>query len=370
MRILFVGRPLKGHLYPIIAIYEEFKKMMNPSDFESSEFKLITAKSDFVKDVLGGINISYSFIFSAKERDSFSPLIILDIFKSIIGFIQSVFLVFNYMPDVIFSKGSVVSLPVVLVSWIFRIPIVIHESDAIASPIDKFMFRFAKKVAVSFPNNKDIYVSKKVFFAGNPVRNFIVQADKEKAKQSFVLHDEKPVLFIMAGTAGAEIINKLLIEILPDLLEKYQIIHQCGVVNYNYVRAVVQKMNVPELNDYHLFPYFRERAADAYNACDLVVSRAGANTVSEIMTMGKASILIPLSMRSSDKQRKNAYHYSQSGAAVLVSEKNLKPHLLLNVINDLFKNHLKIIEMERASRQLSYNDAGKIITEAIKELGD
>ncbi|MCK4892102.1 MAG: UDP-N-acetylglucosamine--N-acetylmuramyl-(pentapeptide) pyrophosphoryl-undecaprenol N-acetylglucosamine transferase [Candidatus Pacebacteria bacterium] len=370
MRILFVGRPLKGHLYPIIAIYEEFKKTMDSSEFKSLEVKLITAKSEFVKDALDGINIPYSFIVSAKDRDSFSPLIILDFFKSIIGFIQSMFLVFNYMPDVIFSKGSIVSLPVILVGWIFRIPIVIHESDAVASPINKFMFKFAKKVAISFPNNKNIYISKKVFFAGNPTRSFIIRADKEEAKKSFVLHDEKPVLFIMAGTEGAKLINKLVIEILPDLLNKYQIIHQCGVLNYDYVRSIVQKMNVSDLNDYHLFPYFKERAADAYNACDLVISRAGANTVSEIMTIGKPSVLIPLSMESSDKQQKNAYHYSQSGAAILVSEKNLKPHLLLNVINDLFKNHLKIIEMKRAARKLAYNDAGKIIAEAIKELGD
>ncbi|MBW6440803.1 UDP-N-acetylglucosamine--N-acetylmuramyl-(pentapeptide) pyrophosphoryl-undecaprenol N-acetylglucosamine transferase [Patescibacteria group bacterium] len=370
MRILFVGRPLKGHLYPLIAIYEEFKKTMNLEDFNSMEFKLVTAKSEFVPDVLQGIDIPYSFVVSAKERDSFSPLIVLDIFKSFIGFIQSILVLFIYMPDVIFSKGSVVSFPVVLAGWILRIPIIIHESDAIAIPIDKFMFRLAKKVAVSFPVSKDVYVSKKVFFSGNPTRSFIIPGDKMKAKQSFILHDEKPVLFIMAGTEGAELINRLVVEILPNLLKKYQIIHQCGSANYNYVRAVVQKMNVPDLNDYHIFPYFRERAADAYNASDLVISRAGANTVSEIMTMNKASILIPLSIGGSDKQQKNAYHYSQSGAAVIVSEKNLKPHLLLNVVDDLFKNHLKIIEMERASRKLSYNDAGQIIIESIKELGD
>jgi len=227
------------------------------------------------------------------------------------------------------------------------------------------MFRFAKKVAVSFKNSKEIYVSPKVFFSGNPIVSFITQGNKEKSMKNFALNNEKPVIFIMAGSKGAEEINSLVMEILPELLRDYQIIHQCGIVNYDKVKSIVEKMNIPNLNDYHLFPFFRKRAAGAYAVCNLVISRAGANTVAEIMAVGKPSILIPLASAISDKQKKNAFYYSESGASVLLSEKNLKPHLLLNIIRDIFKSHLKIIEMQRAAKQLAQPEATKKIVEEI-----
>ena len=365
MRILFTGESLKGYLYPIIAVYEKLEKLANESNFDSLEVMLISSKSHFLQEMLEGRGIPYKVIQAAKQRNSFSPLIFIDFFKFIIGFFQSIIYVFNYMPDVIFSKGGHVSLPVIMVGWIFRIPIIIHESDAVASPMDKFMFRFAKKVAVSFSDSKEIYVSPKVFFSGNPIISFVTQGNKEKSMKNFVLNKEKPVIFIMAGSKGAEEINSLVAEILPDLLRDYQIIHQCGIVNYDKVRSNVEKMNIPNLNDYHLFPFFRERAGDAYAACDLVISRAGANTVAEIMFVGKPSILIPLASAISDKQKKNAFHYSESGAAILLSEKNLKPHLLLNVIHEIFQSHLKAIEMQRAARRLARPEAARKIAEEI-----
>ncbi len=370
MRVLFTGESLKGYLYPIIAVYEELEKLAIESNSEPLEVMLISSKSHFLQEMLEGTGISYKTIQAAKQRSSFSPLIFIDFFRLIIGFFQSIIYIFDYMPDVIFSKGGHVSLPVVVVGWIFRIPIIIHESDAIASPMDKFMFRFAKKVAVSFKDNKEIYVSSRVFFSGNPIISFITQGDKEKSMKSFVLNKEKPILFIMAGSKGAEEINNIVSEILSDLLKDYQIIHQCGIVNYNKVRLSVEKMNIPNLNDYHLFPFFRERAGDAYAACDLVISRAGANTVAEIMAVGKPSILIPLASAISDKQKKNAFHYSQSGAAILLSEKNLKPHLLLNVIREIFQSRLKIIEMQRAARKLAHPEAARKIAEEIINIAE
>lgn len=367
MRVLFTGESLKGYLYPIVAVYEKLKELENKSS-EPLETMLISSESHFLQEMIGGTGLSYKVIQAAKQRNSFSPLIIVDFFKFVIGFFQSVFYIFDYMPDVIFSKGGHVSLPVVMVGWIFRIPIIIHESDAVASPSDKFMFRFAKKVAVSFKDSKDIYVSPKVFFSGNPIISFIAQGDKEKSIENFVLNKEKPIIFIMAGSKGAKEINNLVLEILPDLLRDYQIIHQCGIINYDEVRSIIGKMNIPSLNDYHLFPFFRKRASEAYAACDLVVSRAGANTVAEIMAVGKPSVLIPLASAISDKQKKNAFHYSESGAAILLSEKNLKPHLLLSVVHDIFQSHLKVIEMQRAARKLAQPEAAEKIAKKIIEI--
>ncbi len=368
MRILFVGESAAGHLSPIVAVYEEIKKIMESGKYsELLEFMLISSESHFLQEVLQGTKIKYKIVKAAKYRNSFSLQTIFDLFRFFAGFFQSIYYVYNYMPDIIFSKGGYVSFPVVVIGWIFRIPIIIHESDTVASPIDKFMFRFAKRVAVSFSDSKGIYNSPKVFFSGNPVRSFITQGNKQEALKSFILNEEKPIVLVMGGSEGAEEINNLVLEILPDLLKNYQIIHQCGVGNYEKVKAVVEKLNIPNLNDYHLFAFFKERIANAYAVCDLVVSRAGANTVSEIMAVGKPSVLIPLASAVSDKQKKNAYHYSQPGASVLLSEKNLKPHLLLNVINDIFRSPLKAMEMKKAARQLAQPEAAKKIAEEIIE---
>ncbi len=351
---------MAGHLSPIIAVYDAIKNLQKEADLESLEFMLISSDSHFLWEIFEETKIPYKTIRISKRTNPFLALPF-----GIIAFFQALIHVFNYMPDVIFSKGEYVSMPVILAGWIFRIPIVIHESDSVPSRINKIMFRFSDKVAISFNESKDFYDSPKVFFTGNPVRNFISQSGKEEAIKNFALNEEKPIILIMGGSEGAEEINGLVLEILPELLKNYQIIHQCGIGNYDKVRSIIEKMNIYNLNDYHLFPFFKKRIAGAYAVCDLIISRAGANTISEIMTVGKPSVLIPLASAVSDKQKMNAFHYSEAGAAVLLGEKNLKPHLLLNVINDLFKSHLKIIEMQRAARQLAHPLAARKIAEEI-----
>ncbi len=368
MRILFTGESGAGHLAPIIAVHKEIKKIAKELNIKRLEFMLISSDSHFLAEMLEETGIPYKTIKAAKDRKNFSIQSITDIFRVITGFFQSIILVFNYMPDVIFSKGGYVSLPIVIVGKIFRIPIIIHESDAIASPIDKFMFRLAKKVAVSFSKSKEVYDSPKVFFTGNPVRDFIFSGNKEEAMEKFVLNEDSPVILILGGSEGAEEVNELALEILPQLLKKYQIIHQCGIGNYETVKAKIEKMNIYNLDNYHIFAFFKKRIANAYAVADLIVSRAGANTVSEIMAAGKPSVLIPLASAISDKQKKNAFNYSESGAAILLGEKNLKPHLLLNIINEIFENRLKIMEMKKAARQMKQPLAARKIAEEIVKM--
>lgn len=368
MRVLLVGEAAAGHLSPIIAVYEAIKKTSQKSLSQEVEFMLISSQSHFLKEIFEDTGIAYKVIIVPKLYSSLSVIqIIIGIPFYIISFFQSLIHVFNYMPDVIFSKGGYISLPVVIAGRIFRIPIVIHESDAIPAFIDKLMSHFAKKIAISFEQNKEAYSAKKVFFSGNPTREFIREGNKKSGIKDFVLDEEKPTILILGGSEGAEKINELVLEILPDLLRKYQIIHQCGIGNYDKVKTVVEKMNIPNLNDYHIFPFFKKRIADAYAVCSLIISRAGANTVSEIMIVEKPSILIPLSESISDEQTKNAFYYSEAGAAILLSEKNLKPHLLLGVVDDIFKNRLKMLEMQKSARSLAQPLAAqKIADEIIK----
>jgi UDP-N-acetylglucosamine--N-acetylmuramyl-(pentapeptide) pyrophosphoryl-undecaprenol N-acetylglucosamine transferase len=364
MRILLAGESTAGHLAPIVAVYEELKeKTRELSVHDSIEFMLISTDSDFLKAFVQDTDIKYESLEPEKENQKTSFL------TSVKSFFKVLFSVFDYMPDVIFIKGGYVSLPVAIAGKILHIPVIMHESDAAPRDIDKFMARFAKRIAVSFEDTKNFYDPQKVFFSGNPANASIAKADREESRKKFLIDGDKPVLFVMGGSQGAKEINNLVVDILPELLEKYEIIHQCGIGDYEGIKTHLQKMNIPFLDDYHLFPFLKQSLANAYAACDLVISRAGANTVAEIMLVGKPSILIPLSNSESDNQNKNAFYFSEAGAAVLLNERNLKPHLFMETIDNLFASKLKIMEMMKAARQLAHPEAAAIVADEIIKLG-
>lgn len=363
MRILFAGEAAKGHLYPIIAVYEELKTKLSEKKVEAM---LISDNMEFVEELFEGAVMPFKII-NAPESHKFD---FMDVLRFPKGFFQAMKYVYDYMPDLIFAKGGYVSLPVVMYGWLFKIPVIIHESDIDPTSLDKFMYHFANKVALSFEDTKKYYNLHKAILTGNPIRASITKGNKEKALQEFEMHEKKPIIFIMAGSEGAGMMNNVVMEILPALLEKYQIIHQCGFRGYKHVKEAVQKMNISNLSDYHLFPFFKEKAADAYAACDIVISRAGANTVSEIMAVGKPSILISVSSNVTDKQNKNAYYYSEAGAAILLNEKNLKPHMILNSIKEIFHDSLKVMEMRRVAKSISQPDAAKKVVEEILKIAD
>lgn len=358
------GESTAGQLAPIIAVYEELKeKTREFSVREGVEFMMISTESDLLKAFVQNTDIKYQSLEPRKENRKTSLL------TSIMGFSKILFSVFDYMPDVIFIKGGYVSLPVAIAGKILHIPVMMHESDTEPRDIDKFMSRFVKRIAISFEDTRIFYDPKKVFFSGNPVSDFVIRAEKEESRQKFMIDGDKPVLLIMGGSRGAQQINNLVLEILPELLDKYEIIHQCGIGDYESIKSHVQEMNIPFLDDYHLFPFLKQSLANAYAACDLVISRAGANTVAEIMLVGKPSILIPLSDSESDDQNKNAFYYSESGAAVLLNERNLKPHLFMEAVDNLFASKLKMMEMMKVARQLAHPEAASVIADEIIRLG-
>lgn len=364
MRILLAGESTAGNLAPIVSVYEALKtKTKEENIHETVEFMLISTESDFLRAFVQNTDISFKILNPGQENVKTS------LFTSLKNFSRIMIDVFNYMPDVIFLKGGFVSLPVAMVGKLFSIPVIMHESDTTPSEIDTFISRFAKRVAISFELTKDLYPAKKVFFSGNPVSPSVAIADYEESKQKFSIEGDKPVIFIMGGSSGAHEINELIMQILPDLLAKYEIIHQCGLADYETIQTRLQQMNIPLLEDYHLFPFMQQSLANAYAACDLVVSRAGANTVAEIMLVGKPSILIPMPDSESDNQNRNAFFYSEAGAAILVNEKNLKPHLFLDIVNNVFKDKLKIMEMMREARKLAHPEAAAVVADEIIKWG-
>lgn len=360
MRILLAGESTAGQLAPIIAVYNSLREKTKELALRDPiDFMLISTDSDFLRAFVADTDIRYRCL--AGEGGS-NPL------TSIRGFFRVLLDVFNYMPDVIFVKGGFVSLPVAVAGKLFRIPVLMHESDVEPNQLDRTIARYAKRIAVSFKQTQELFAAEKVFFSGNPV-NVIPTADRAESRKKFLIDGDKPVLLIMGGSRGARQINELVLEILPQLLAKYEVIHQCGIADYENIKTQLSKINIPFLDDYHLFPFFKQSLANAYAACDLVVSRAGANSVAEIMLMGKPSILIPLNDSKSDKQNQNAFFFAQAGAAVMLNERNLKPHLFLAAVDNIFNDKLKAMEMMRASRLLAHPEAADVVADEIIRLG-
>lgn len=363
MRILFTGDSTPGDLSPIIAVYESLQKKWVPKKKgESLECLFMGMENDLLKTYLHQTNIQF---FSLGKRDNEWKS---NISTSVLLFIKVLWPMFDYMPDVIFSKGGFVSLPIMLVGRIFNIPVIMHESDIFPSTWNVRASWFAKKIAVSYDKTLDFYNNTKTVVTGSPVSAAVAQGDRAESKKRLLINSDKPVLFIMSGGKGATQINKLILEVLPVLLEKYEIIHQCGMSDYNQMNTRVAKMNVPNLEHYHLFPFLKKSIAHAYAAADLVISRAGSTAVAEIIFIGKPSILIPLSVTESSSQIDNAFYYSEAGAALMLNEKNLKPSLFLNAINGLFGNKLKVLNMMRAAKKLSRPEASDLLAEEIIKL--
>lgn len=331
MRILFTGGGSGGHVYPIIAVKQAI---------EQAEFLYIGPNS-FAKGPFKKEGIKCKFILAGKLRRYFSLLNFIDLLKIPIGLIQSFWYVFWFMPDVVFSKGGYGSIPVVIASWVYRIPIIIHESDSVPGLANKFLARFAKKIIIAFAEAEKYFPENKTIFLGIPIREELLQGNKEDAKKIFNLTSDKPVVLIMGGSQGAKRINEIVLNTMPRLLKKCQIIHK---------------------------PFLEiEKLKHAYAASDIIISRAGATSIFGIAAAGKPSILIPLSSAASDHQTKNAQVLAKIDGAIILKEENLTMNMFLNAIFGLIDNPEKAKQMgEKAKSFYNPSTNHKVAEEILK----
>ncbi len=352
---------------PIVAVADKLKKLLLEAG-EKPEFLLVSNES-FFNHAASNAGIPIKNIKAYKLRRYWSLKNITEIINLPIGFIQSIWCVYRFMPDVVFSKGGFVSLPVVLAAWIFRIPIMIHESDSVAGLANSIAARMADKIAISFNDSNSLFPARKIVYTGNPVRSEILNGDRAAAVEHFGLNTREPVLLVIGGSQGAQKINDILLEILPNLILKIQVIHICGIKNYTDIKRAMDDWRFPCVQNYHPFPFLYDTLRDAYAASDVIVSRAGANNIAEIANVGKPAILIPLHNSAGDHQLRNAYYFSSRGAAILLEETNLTPHMLYDTIFKVLENLEVQMKMVRAAHQLVVMDAADRIAREIFKLG-
>lgn len=372
MRVLFTGGGTGGHFFPIIAVARELRRVAEEEQIIDLEF-YYAGPDDFGEKDLEKEDIYPMRIISGKRRRYASWQNVFDALKIGIGILQAFWKLFIVLPDVIFSKGGYGSVPVLFAARIYRIPVIIHESDAVPGAVNAWSAKFAKRIAVSFAASAKYFPDRKIAFTGNPIRKKLIGGDKKNAKENLgIVSDTLPVVFFIGGSQGAQKINEALIEKLPEYVARYEILHQTGKNNFEDVTLQAHSVleNIENKDRYHPIAFFSEQVLhDGYAACDLVVARSGAGMIFEIASIGKPSILIPLKNSAQNHQRENAYAYAKSGGALVIEEDNLTPYLLLTEVNALLQNKKALADMAQAAGKFARFDAAEVIAREIIKIG-
>jgi UDP-N-acetylglucosamine--N-acetylmuramyl-(pentapeptide) pyrophosphoryl-undecaprenol N-acetylglucosamine transferase len=380
MKIVAAGGGSGGHVTPCLAVLAELKR--HDPDLEvsfvtdrgfSSQARDIIARSPLelrLKRIYAGKLRRYHRVHIVRQLLDVSTMFknIRDIFLVGIGFLQSLLYLFTTKPDVVFTKGGFVCLPVGLAARVLRIPLVIHDSDTRPGLTNRILARYAKVIATGAPIEFYPYPKEKTHYVGIPVgREYkpITLKQQQACKAKLGLHDiTKPLLVVTGGGLGARNINRAVVTLAPQLIDKIAIIHITGRTNYDEVTRTA-----PEHIDYIVKPFLPEGLAVAFGAADVVITRAGATTVSELAAMAKAIVVVPSPHLAGGHQLKNAEMYEGIGAAIVVQEEDmiLDQRVLLKALADLFAHPQKRQKLGRALHRFAKPDAALDLSALIVE---
>lgn len=349
--IVFTGGGTAGHVTPNIALIKEFRK-------EGWNVEYIGSVSGIEKEMIEPLDIPFHGVSSGKLRRYFSLKNLLDPFKIILGIIQSFLLFYKIKPDVVFSKGGFVAFPVVVGAWLNRIPIVAHESDMSPGLANRLSFPFVNKICLTFDAGKKYFKSQdKIEVTGTPIRQQLLTGNRMKGLELCGFNSSKPCLLVVGGSLGAGSINSCIRSALKQLTSEFQVIHLCGKGKLDSSLVGVE--------GYCQFEYANEELADLFAASSVVISRAGANSLYEILALGKPHILIPISSQvSRGDQIQNARYFQGLGISVVIQDELLKADILLQAVQDVMR---KKDEIDSKIRALKIESATDKIVAIIKE---
>lgn len=366
MKIVFTGGGTGGHFYPIIAVAQAVGRLVE-------EERLVEAKlyyfsnSPYDAHLLFENRIEFHHISAGKWRRYFSVHNFWDQLKTLKGFLTAVWKLYLIYPDVVFSKGGYASFPTVLAARVLGLPVIIHESDSHPGRVSLWSAKFAKRIAVSYPEAMDFFPKDKTALTGNPIREELLSPISHGAHEFLKLDDKHPILFVTGGSQGASVLNDTVLDILPSLLKQYQVIHQVGKDNFPDIekrsRTILEKTT--DRDRYHLFAHLNSTALRMMaGVTDLVVSRAG-SAIFEIAIWGLPSIIVPIPEPISHDQRTNAFTYARSGGAIVIEQGNLTPSVLLSEINRLMSDNKMREKMSAGAKKFSHPNASRSIAEEI-----
>jgi len=369
MKILLTGGGTGGHFYPLIAVAESIRKIAKEEKLLNADiYYMAPAKYDEMALFENGI--IYESSYAGKMRRYFSLLNVTDLFKTAFGVIHAIISVWRIYPDVVFGKGGYVSFPVLFAARILGIPVIIHESDSHPGRVNLWAGKFAKKIAISYKQAAEFFPKDKVAFTGNPVRKDIVTSITEGAREYLKLDDTLPTILILGGSQGSQKINDAVIDILPELVKKYYVIHQTGKNNIEEMTntaAVILNESIHR-DRYKPFAYLNSLALRmAAGASSLIISRAGSQ-IFELALWQIPSIIIPIPPEISHDQTSNAFAYAASGACSVIEEVNLSPHILAAEIDRIIEKPGIAEAMKKGAAAFAHKDAADTIARAILEI--
>jgi len=370
MKIIFTGGGTGGHFCPIIAVAQKVNQIIDKENILGAKLYYFS-DSPYDKEMLLETGLLYEEIKAGKLRTYFSFKNFFDIFKMFFGVINAIYKVFSIYPDVVFGKGGYGSFPTILAARILHIPIVIHESDSAPGRVNKWAGHFAKRVAISFKEVADYFPKKTVAWTGLPIRTEIEHpAPRNEALQYFKLESELPVILILGGSQGAELINNTVLDALPRLVKNFQIIHQTGINNFRNVagRAEVVLASSPEKARYLPFAFLNPLALKmAAGVATIIVSRAG-STIFEIASWGVPSIIVPITTTNGDHQRKNAFSYAHTGACNVIEEMNMTANILSSEIERITSDKAIWNHMAQSAKAYNKPDAAMKIARELVDM--
>jgi UDP-N-acetylglucosamine--N-acetylmuramyl-(pentapeptide) pyrophosphoryl-undecaprenol N-acetylglucosamine transferase len=370
MKIVFTGGGTGGHFYPIIAVAQKVNKIIDQEHVIGAKFYYIS-DSPYDKAMLLENSLLYEEVISGKRRTYFSFQNFTDIFRIFFGMINATFKLFSIYPDVVFGKGGYASFPTIFAARMLRIPVVIHESDSVPGRVNRWAGHFAKKVAVSFPEAAEFFPKKTVAWTGQPIRTEIEHpAGKREALVYFKLEENIPVVLILGGSQGAELINNAILDALPRLTQNYQVIHQTGIRNFETVSG---QANVV-LNDNKYKSRYTPVAflnplqmKMAGGAATIIVSRAG-STLFEIAAWGMPSILIHFTNSHGDHSKKNAFSYARAGACSVIEEANMTANILSAEIERIIEDKASYELMTESAKAFGKPGAAEKIARELLDM--
>lgn len=350
--IVLTGGGTAGHVTPNIALIPKLQE-------KGFQISYIGSYNGIEKSLIQELGIPYYGISSGKLRRYFDIKNFSDPFRVLKGYSQAKKLMKQLKPDVVFSKGGFVTVPVVLAAKKRKIPAIIHESDMTPGLANKLCLSSATKICCNFPETVSTLPADKAVLTGTPIRQELLHGDKEAARNFCGFSSDKPVLLIIGGSLGAASVNENVRKILPELLKEFQVIHLCGKGKTD--------SSLEHTAGYVQYEYIKEELPDLFALADIVISRAGANAICELNALAKPNLLIPLSANASrGDQILNARSFERQGYSMVLEEEEITESVLMDSIHKLYENRNSYIEAMKNSKQLdSINQIVSIIESCI-----
>ena len=338
--IVLTGGGTAGHVTPNIALIPRLKEL-------GYEISYIGSYDGIEKKLIEEMNIPYYGISSGKLRRYFDLKNFTDPFRVLKGFGEAKKLLKQLKPDVVFSKGGFVTVPVVIAAGRRKIPTIIHESDMTPGLANKICIPSATKVCCNFPETVNNLPADKAVLTGTPIRQELLSGNADAGRKFCGFTADKPVIMVIGGSLGAASVNDNVRKILPELLKDFQVVHLCGKGKTDE--------SLKGTTGYVQYEYIQDELPDLFAMADVVISRAGANAICEIRELHKPNLLIPLSAKASrGDQILNARSFERQGFSMVLEEEEITETKLLDTIHQLYTDRQKYTEAMAGNGRVDY----------------